>query len=327
MNLLRLLPLLVTTSLLADPVDIGADRELMIDHHLIDHLDGLTLELQKPTNAGHALDFNDPWDRDASGYVTVLEDHGLYRMYYRGGPADSTAGKDEGSTSFFCYAESKDGINWVKPKLGLVAFNGSKENNILLAPSPSEDPYTQSLAPFIDNRPGVPANERYKAIGGQWPQGLYVSVSPDGIHWKKWRDEPVFSNGAFDSQNVAFWSESEECYVLYFRVFSGWTDYSPDQKWRTTGFRTISRATSPDLIHWSEPERMSFGPTPLEQLYTNHTRISARRRSPSPPRCASWPAATSSAAMNFPPKASARTSSASSAAPTISPTRFPIPCS
>lgn len=263
--------LLFKSALLAQPLELGSRLEMMVDHYLIDEMNGVSLELQTPSNAGHALDFNDPWDRDASGYATVIEDDGLYRLYYRGGPADETAGSDERATSFFCYAESRDGINWVKPNLGLVEFNGSTDNNILLAPAPREDPYTQSLAPFIDRRPGVPADERYKAIGGQWPQGLYVSVSPDGIHWKKWREEAVFTNGAFDSQNVAFWSESENCYVLYFRVFSGWTDYSPDQEWQTTGFRTISRATSPDLINWSEPERMSFGPTPLDQLYTNHT--------------------------------------------------------
>jgi len=159
----------------------------------------------------------------------------------------------------------------VKPKLGLVEFQGSKENNILLAPSPREDPYTQSLSPFIDTRPGVPTEERYKAIGGQWPQGLYVLVSADGIRWKKWRDQPVFKEGAFDSQNVAFWSEAEHCYVLYFRVFTGWTDYSA-KAFRVEGFRTLSRTTSPDLINWSAPQRMTFGATPLERLYTNHTR-------------------------------------------------------
>ena len=32
-----------------------------------------------------------------------------------------------------CYAESKDGIHWKKPELGLVEFNGSKANNIVMA--------------------------------------------------------------------------------------------------------------------------------------------------------------------------------------------------
>ncbi|MBS0631984.1 MAG: hypothetical protein JSS11_08735 [Verrucomicrobia bacterium] len=254
-----------------EPLRFGNRLEPFIDHYLIDRLDGASLTLHHPHYEGIAVPFNDPWDRDASGYPTIIQDNGLYRLYYRGGPRDATAGKSEGSTSYFCYAESHDGITWVKPKLGLVEFAGSKENNILLAPSPSNDPWTQSISPFLDTRPGVPVTERYKAIGGQWPQGLYVLVSPDGLHWKKWRDQPVFKGGAFDSQNVAFWSETERCYVLYFRVFTGWTDYTTD-KFTVEGFRTIARTTSSDLVNWSAPKRMSFGDTPLEQLYTNHTR-------------------------------------------------------
>jgi len=258
-------------SFAAEPLKIGHRLEPFVDHHLIDRLEGTSLRLHAPHYAGVALPFNDAWDRDASGYATILEDNGLYRLYYRGGPRDASAGKSEGSTSYFCYAESRDGITWVKPKLGLVEFEGSKENNILLAPAPKEDPWTQSISPFLDSRPGVPADERYKAVGGQWPQGLYVLVSPDGIKWRKWRDKPVFKDGAFDSQNVAFWSEAEQCYVLYFRVFTNWTDYSA-KNFRVDGFRSISRTTSSDLINWSAPQRMTFGNTPLEQLYTNHTR-------------------------------------------------------
>ena len=255
----------------AEPLKIGNRLEPFVDQYLIDRMEGTSLRLHAPHYAGVAVPFNDPWDRDASGYATLIEDNGLYRLYYRGGPRDDSAGKSEGSTSYFCYAESRDGITWVKPKLGLVEFQGSKENNILLAPASKEDPWTQSISPFLDTRTGVPADERYKAVGGQWPHGLYVLVSPDGIKWRKWREQPVFKAGAFDSLNVAFWSETERCYVLYFRVFTGWTDYT-QKAFRVDGFRSISRTTSPDLVNWSAPQRMTFGNTPLEQLYTNHTR-------------------------------------------------------
>lgn len=258
-------------SVSAAPLDLGSRLELMVDHHLIDRMEGVSLRLQVPQKAGVALPHNDPWDRIASSHSTIIEDGGKYRLYYRGGPTLSSAQEDEGETSYFCYAESSDGITWVKPKLGLVDFAGSKENNILLAPSPREDPYTKSISPFIDTRPGVPANERYKAVSGRWPQGLYVLVSADGLRWRKWREQPVFRDGAFDSLNVAFWSELEQCYVLYFRTFTGWTDYSA-KSFNLKGFRSISRTTSKDLITWTPAERMTFGQTPLEQLYTNGTR-------------------------------------------------------
>jgi hypothetical protein len=66
----------------------------------------------------------------------------------------------------------------------------------------------------------------------------------------------------FDSQNVAFWSEHEQCYVCYFRTWTG-EGYS--------GFRTISRTTSTDFLDWTDPVQMNFGDTPLEHLYTNAT--------------------------------------------------------
>lgn len=274
MKSLITVPILFTACFCAgEPLDLGTRWELFIDRYLIEELDGLNLELHAPHRENLAIPFDDEWDRDASGYATVITDDGLHRMYYRGGPTFARIGLREGDSSFVCYAESADGISWVKPKLGLVEFNGSKDNNILLPPSPKDDPYTQSFSPFLDNREGVPADERYKAVGGQRPSGIYVMVSPDGIDWRKWREDPVFTEGAFDSQNVAFWSEHEQLYVLYFRVFTDVADYSaPKQKSAIRGFRSISRVTSPDLVNWSEPQRMSFGNTPLEHLYTNHTR-------------------------------------------------------
>uniref|UniRef100_UPI00404A34A5 hypothetical protein n=1 Tax=Cephaloticoccus sp. TaxID=1985742 RepID=UPI00404A34A5 len=275
MKIRTLLTFLALVNLgISQPIDIGNRWELMVDHYLIDSFDGTSLKLHHPQRADVALQFNDPWDRDASGYATIIKDGDLLRMYYRGGPADKSSGVSESSTAYFCYAESRDGIHWIKPNLGLVEFEGSKENNILLAPAVDDGNYTKNASPFYDTREGVPENERFKAVGGKWPDGIYVLVSPDGIHWKKWHDTPVFKDGAFDSLNVAFWSELENCYVLYFRVFSGITNYTPPrtQPWTLSGYRTIARVTSPDLINWSKPQRMSFGNTPLEHLYTNHTR-------------------------------------------------------
>ena len=66
--------------------------------------------------------------------------------------------------------ESHDGVNWRRPELGLCEFSGSKKNNILLLPNPDE-PYAVNFSPFIDERPGVPAEERFKAVGGSRAQG------------------------------------------------------------------------------------------------------------------------------------------------------------
>ncbi|NWG14797.1 MAG: hypothetical protein HXY20_14825 [Acidobacteria bacterium] len=240
----------------ADVIDIAARLELFVDHYLIDAFQGTRLRLHEPRAAGTGLAFDRPWEGAFSGYVTVMYDGSLYRMYYRG---LRTAGKDGSELESTCYAESRDGIHWVKPDLGLHEVLGSRLNNVILHRSSS---FSHNFSPFLDKRPGVDASERFKALAGTSKTGLYVFVSADGIRWKKWKDEPVVREGAFDSQNVAFWSEAEKCYAAYFRTWTG-GDFK--------GFRTISRATSPDLLNWSAPVMMTFGDTPPEHLYTNQT--------------------------------------------------------
>ena len=243
----------IVTGAVAAVVDIGNRRELFVDHELIESLDGVSLRLHQPRNAGPAFQFDKPWEGKFSASVTVLDDDGLYRMYYRGLPRAN--GESEAVT---CYAESLDGVNWVKPNLGLFEIEGTMDNNVVIA----VNEHARGFSPFIDTRPGVPASERYKAIAGVETKGLLAFVSIDGIRWKPWGEGYIFTEGMFDSHNVVFWSEHEGAYVCYFRT---WTEAG------FNGFRTISRTTSPDMLNWSKPVAMSFGDTPMEHLYTNGT--------------------------------------------------------
>ncbi|MEX0882893.1 MAG: hypothetical protein WDZ72_05405, partial [Cyclobacteriaceae bacterium] len=202
------------------------------------------------------LRFDLPWEGAFSAYVTILKDGDTYKAYYRGVP---TAGKDGNSAEVTCYAESKDGIYWEKPHLGIHDIQGNKNNNVILA---NAAPVTHNFSPFIDQNPAAKPEERYKALGGTQKSGLVAFTSPDGIHWKRLQEDPVFSQGVFDSQNVSFWSESEGMYLCYFRSWTG-KGYQ--------GFRSVSRTTSKDFIHWTDPVPMSFGNTPYEHLYTQQT--------------------------------------------------------
>ena len=64
------------------------------------------------------------WEGNTSAYFTVLEEGGLYRMYYRGSHFDEKS-KRTAHPEYVCYAESRDGIRWVKPELGLVERRAS----------------------------------------------------------------------------------------------------------------------------------------------------------------------------------------------------------
>ncbi|WP_372934567.1 hypothetical protein [Mariniphaga sediminis] len=240
-------------------IELGDKREIFVDKFLIEELKGVEIIKHTPKDEGAVLLFDHPWEGNFSGYSTIIKDGGLYRAYYRG---VREAGKDGNENEVTCYAESKDGIHWEKPKLGLFEINGTKENNIILA---NAAPVTHNFSPFLDTNPNVDKNQKYKALGGTSKTGLIAYVSADGIRWRKLKEDAVFKNGVFDSQNVAFWSESENQYVCYFRIWSdgGFSEYK--------GYRTVGRTTSKDFVNWTEPVKMTFGNTPMEHLYTQQT--------------------------------------------------------
>ena len=234
-------------------VQLKDNREIFVDYYLIDKLEGSYIIKHTPRDEGPVLYFDKPWEGIFCTYTTIIKDGGLYRAYYRGG----VTGRNKPYTNdeFTCYAESNDGINWIKPALKLFEAGGSNENNIVLA---NMAPVHHNFSPFIDKNPNVMPSRKYKALGGNSKNGLLPFASPDGIHWKKISDESGITKGKFDSQNVSFWSESEKCYVCYFRTTN-------------SGFRSVSRTTSTDFVKWTEPVVMTFGDTPLEHLYTQQT--------------------------------------------------------
>ena len=239
-----------------EPLDLGSRRELFVDRTLIDRLEGAELRLSQPRDEGVVLRFDSPWEGPFCGYATVLRDGGRHRVYYRGLPK---AGGDNGPLEVTCVATSVDGLRWTKPEVGRFEVGGTKRNNVVLA---NAAPASHNFSPFIDARPGVPVDARYKALGGSERSGLLAFASADGLTWRRLHDKPVITAGQFDSQNVAFWSVNEDRYVCYFRTWSGggWS-----------GFRTISRSTSDDFETWTKPTPMTFGDTPSEHLYTHQT--------------------------------------------------------
>lgn len=239
-------------------LDLGTRRELFVDHHLVDKLDGASLRMHEPVPRDTALQFDQPWEGRHAGYFTVLQDGNAFRMYYRGTPE---AGQDGNKGELTCMAESDDGIHWTRPAFGLHEYKGHKDTNIIMAQNP---PFCHNFAPFLDTRPGVPQDERYKAIAGLGSVGAWGFVSPDGITWRKAQEEPLLAQPRLgkrdlDSQNVAFWSDSENCYCLYYR------------SWDENNLRRISRSTSPDFRTWSDPVQLGYGDAPIEELYTNQT--------------------------------------------------------
>ena len=236
------------------PIHLGSRLELLVDEQLIDHIKGdAALHVHQPKPEEVVLITDQPWEGNTSAYYTIIQDDERYRMYYRGSHYDELR-KEATHREVTCYAESTDGVNWTKPNLGLYEFEGSKENNIVW-----DGIGTHCFTVFKDANPNCQANARYKAISRGDPKakkGLYVFQSPDGIHWSLMREEPVITEGAFDSQNLAFWDASDGLYREFHRTF-------------VDGVRTIMTGTSKDFLHWTEPKLVNYGDTPNQHLYTN----------------------------------------------------------
>ena len=278
---------------------IGSRLELLVDDHLIENMDGVNLVMHRPTPREIVIEHDSPWEGNLSYYHTVFQDGDVYRMYYRG--ADTPVDHDDSRDGFrhpaVCYAESSDGIHWEKPNLGIVEFNGSKDNNIIV-----DWLGGHTLAAFKDPNPNCDPNESYKAIvkryvEGQYPGGLYSLKSHDGINWSMMSETPGITKGTLDTQNLAFWDSEKKCYVAYHREMrkeptsgsgSGQDIYnfiSKDKKTFTreeaeddrpeildpdswTGFRDIMISTSDDFTNWTDSELLSYPGSPSEHLYT-----------------------------------------------------------
>ena len=256
---MRLLPfagLFLVTLLPGQVIELGGRLEPFFDRALIAESKGADLRLHEPRDEGVVMKFDRRWEGAFTGYCTILRDGDRLHLYYRG----KKAGGPDGTGEVTCHAESRDGLSWTKPAANLPGAPAG--SNVIL----DEAGVTHNFSPFIDARPGVPADERFKALGGTDTSGLFAFASADGLRWRRLQAAPVLTKGAFDSQNVAFWSEKEGCYVAYFRIYTGG---APNGGWNPSGLRTVSRATSPDLLHWSEPKAMAFTPAQEHHFYTS----------------------------------------------------------
>ena len=153
-------------------------------------------------------------------YGTVLNDGGRLRMWYQAWPRNWRGG----NADYIGYAESDDGIEWKKPNLGLVDFEGTDNNLVDLKGHPP--------AFFVD--PDSPADHRYRGTVCTGPfhegaqahltrYGFYTAHSADGLHWAYDRDEPRWKNA--DVINCAYNPTRRQALIAmkYMHRFQGFT--------------------------------------------------------------------------------------------------------
>ena len=140
----------------------------------------------------------------------------------------------ENGADLVLYATSSDGLRWVKPALGLFAYDGSKANNIVFDLS--------SASILRDDFERDPA-KRYKMLGTV-RRAYYAAYSADGLRWTSYPRNPVLPYS--DTITLAQDSVTGR-YLAYHKRPATVRGYPR---------RVVWLSTSPDFQTWSEPEQV-----------------------------------------------------------------------
>ena len=204
-------------------------------------------------------------------YGSILHHDNKFKMWYVA--ADDEAIKSLWTRPFYgwrpAYAESLDGIHWTRPNLGLVEYNGNKNNNLLLV----EPPEAVGLHLMVLHEPEDPDPSRqFKMmltirtfIGGKEASTSVPLFSADGLRWKvgvkgrpknyAWPVENcVLPKQHFEQAGLFKWNGM---YHLTGQQIDPWI-WLPDGQ--PCG-RVMTIFRSPDLVHWSGTRTLGFVPS------------------------------------------------------------------
>ncbi len=256
-------------------LDTDRDRYLLLDSRIVESTDNLKLTVgvvQKDEN-NPLFKEDKPWEpRFDNPYCSVIydEEEEIYKCWYsifiksgpkegfpgEGLPSDQRAWVDwrEGVRGFgLGYATSNDGIHWEKPELGLIEFNGSKKNNLVIE-------YTHGVAVIKDLHETDP-KKRYKAIHPELENSA-VWFSEDGTHWGEKLNAGPIDNG--DTNQSVWWDPDLNKYVLITRHWGG---DKTGGRYGRSGHRQKSRSVSSDFLTWSKPEVVIKGLDLSKQIH------------------------------------------------------------
>lgn len=249
-----------------------SSRRLFLDLRDVTRLERVYRRLHQPRRhpENPILGCDYPWEDRVSLYGTVLRDpaDGLFKMWYLTGPAREGFVRVRGrkvlaNITLLGYAISRDGIHWEKPFLGQLDYEGSTENNLIEVGRTN----CEGFAVLRDERDPDPAR-RFKGFywehGGidtfvEWEgrliwgqgegDGMWLSFSPDGIHWTNCPANPVIPMGSDTTQSLV-WDPNLERYVVFGRMGAGG--------------RRIARAESADGVHFTQP-KLVFAPDEVDE--------------------------------------------------------------
>jgi hypothetical protein len=206
-----------------EPVAIGTTPQFFVDDYIVDNRFAI-----KYKNYALVRKFHQPVKHAANplidadgGYVNVAYDEAakLFRMWYQVHYWDDPVAR--GRTNYaIAYAESKDGIKWVRPKLGLFKWKGTTENNICLkGPKQARASGPQILLSIPEReKRGYRFIMTYRTGGsGKDSDGIRLVGSNDGIHWDA-KSETRIKHIHSDTLNSIVYDPARKQFVMFCRA-------------------------------------------------------------------------------------------------------------
>jgi hypothetical protein len=246
------------------PIDVGPKKQLFLDDYLVASTTNIFRRIHpaEKSKSNPVIRQTEPWEDPFNIlYGSVIRDGEKYKAWYKSGPGVS-------------YAESDDGLHWVKPPLDLVPINGAKTNILFRKNSElkgsDELPYYHELFGVHKDEREPDSSRRYKMgyLSIDWEykgpregrfregqrRGLGIAGSPDGIHWKL--IDSFASEAICDGATHWMFDPALGKYVLFGRTLktppeieAAWSKYDWYRNWYSG--RAVGRIESSDFVHWN----------------------------------------------------------------------------
>lgn len=183
---------------------------------------GVRFKAEKARLTDKIFPMEHPWEQGMMGWVSGAYDpeDRLYKLWYTmhlgvRPELNWTDGKAYSECDCTLYAYSYDGVEWIKPQLDVLTWEGHKTNAVGI-------PIGEGTV-FLDRL--HPETGRFKAVTAYTSKDESIEIknrvylalyaSDDGIHWHEITDHPL--RYFFDTQNNIFFDEILGKYVGYLR--------------------------------------------------------------------------------------------------------------
>ena len=197
-----------TFAAIADSIqNIGTTKQLFIDDFIIENTSNVIRTLNQAIKSDPVIFPEHSWEGIGSNfpstylYGTVLREGDTFRMWYQ-----TLADNGKYLT---CYAESVNGVDWVKPLgLGIYKYNGSFQNNIV---------GEMAAVSVVMGGPGDDTQKKYYSYSYRDLKGFFTAVSEDGIRWNDIAVHKNFASTGGGDVCSMVWDSLKRQFVVFYK--------------------------------------------------------------------------------------------------------------